>query len=103
LELVVWQVSGMSGSSDETVTGGWEDWWREWVVWIVKNPWDFLYYLFLCLSPLFVISMISSWKLSKSYQAQANKDKKRAAKKSAGSANKARTSRTLRSNANKTD
>ena len=78
-----------------------EEWWREWIVWIVKNPWDFLYYLFLCLSPLFIISMILSWKLSKSYEAQAKDRQKRGKKVS--SPTRPRTTRTLRSNATKTD
>ena len=78
-----------------------EEWWREWIVWIVKNPWDFLYYLFLCLSPLFIISMILSWKLSKSYEAQA-KDRQKRGKK-VPSPTRPRTTRTLRSNATKTD
>jgi len=81
-----------------------EEWYKEWIVWIVKNPWDFIYYLFLILSPLFIVSMIASWKLSKSYQAQAGKDKKRGGKKtSAANSGKVRTSRTLRSNSHKTD
>jgi len=75
---------------------------REWVVWILKNPYDFVYYLFLYLSPLFVISMISSWKLSKSFQ---QKGKKGGGKKTPAnkSTSKSKPTRALRSNAGKSD
>jgi len=88
--------------SDETladvVTNSTDDYWKQWMIWIVKNPWDFLYCVFLCLSPLFVISMISSWKLSKTFEAQA-KEKRRNARKAATAAK----GRVLRSNSNKPD
>ena len=76
---------------------------REWMVWILKNPWDFVYYLFLYLSPLFVISMISSWKLSKSFQSQ--KGKKGGGKKTPASksTSKSNTTRNLRSTRGKSD
>jgi len=97
-------LGAMSSEAPETVEGGGlEEWWKSWVSWIMEHPWDFVYYLCICLSPLFVISFISSWKLFKTYHTQGNKDKKRSPKKSTTGGNKGKPSRTLRSNAGKTD
>lgn len=43
------------------------------------NPWQFIYYVLLVLSPLFLISAILAWKLAKEIQHK-EKDKKRKAK-----------------------
>jgi len=34
------------------------------------NPWQFIYYVLLCLSPLFLISAVLSWKLAKHIEAE---------------------------------
>ncbi|KAH9524259.1 Small integral membrane protein 15 [Bulinus truncatus] len=46
------------------------------------NPWQFIYYVLLILSPLFLISAILAWKLAKEIQHK-EKDKKRKAKREA--------------------
>lgn len=63
---------------------GWD--WRETledvVKWAATNPWDFIYYVLLCLSPFFVISALLAWQLAKQIENQ-EKEKKRKAKREA--------------------
>jgi len=101
-----------SGSEHESIVGTIaEVWWKTWVpgtwiVWAMKNPWDFAYYFFISVAPLLVIAGLALWKFSKVFQGQANKDKKRSPKKSSGGGGggtKGRPSRTLRSNSTKSD
>ncbi|XP_045609381.1 small integral membrane protein 15 [Procambarus clarkii] len=51
----------------EEVSGGWL---HQLVVYAARNPWEFCWYLLLCLSPMFFISAILSWKLAKALEAQ---------------------------------
>ena len=59
------------------------EWFQEWFTYIVKwaatNPWEFIYYVLLCLSPLFFISAILAWNLAKQIEAK-EKDKKKQSK-----------------------
>ncbi|XP_053637215.1 uncharacterized protein [Cherax quadricarinatus] len=63
----------------EEVSGGWL---HQLVVYAARNPWEFCWYLLLCLSPMFFISAILSWKLAKALEAQ-EKDKNRRDKRKA--------------------
>ncbi|XP_071539986.1 small integral membrane protein 15-like [Panulirus ornatus] len=63
----------------EEVSGGWL---HQLVVYAARNPWEFCWYLLLCLSPMFFISAILSWKLAKAIEAQ-EKDKNRRDKRKA--------------------
>lgn len=60
---------------------GWD--WRETLVEVLKyaavNPWDFVFYVLLCLSPLFLISAILAYNLAKQIEAK-EKDQKRKAR-----------------------
>jgi len=56
----------------------WQGWLESIVLWAAQNPWQFLYYVLLGLSPFFFVSMILSWKLSKAIEAK-EKEKKRKA------------------------
>lgn len=49
------------------------------VKYAAKNPWEFIYYVLLVLSPLFLVSAILAWRLAKDIQHK-EKDKKRKAK-----------------------
>ncbi len=59
--------------------------WSEWfsqqfstaLVYAAKNPWEFLFYVLLILSPLFAISAFFSWKLAK----EIDREKKEKARK----------------------
>lgn len=70
------------------------DWLKEWfeelLMYAAQNPWQFLYYVLLCLSPFFLASAVLSWKLAKSLE-QAEKDKKKKAKREANMAKTRRT------------
>lgn len=49
------------------------------------NPWQFIYYVLLALSPLFLISAVLAWQLAKQIEHK-EKDKKRKAKREANMA-----------------
>jgi len=51
----------------------------ETVKYAAHNPWSFVYYVLLILSPLFMISAVLAWKLAKEIQHK-EKDKKRKAR-----------------------
>lgn len=61
--------------------------WSEWfshhfsalLVYAAKNPWEFLFYVLLILSPLFAISAFFSWKLAKEIERE-KKEKARKAR-----------------------
>ena len=57
----------------------------ETIKYAARNPWQFVYYVLLILSPLFLISAVMAWKLAKEIQ-QKEKDKKRKAKREANMA-----------------
>ena len=64
-----------------------EDWdWNEMLVklvrWAATSPWEFIYYVLLCLSPFFFISAILAWQLAKQIE-QKEKKKKKGIKKDA--------------------
>merc|ERR1711874_433967 len=59
----------------------WEGWINIQVLAASRDPWNFLYYVFLCLSPFFCISAALSWKLSQQLEAQEKKRKRKALKK----------------------
>ena len=59
----------------------WEGWINTQVLAASRDPWNFLYYVFLCLSPFFCISAALSWKLSQQLEAQEKKRKRKALKK----------------------
>jgi len=63
------------------------DWdWRQLlqdlIVYAGTNPWQFVYYVLLCLSPFFAISAYLSWQLAKQIEAK-DKDKKKRSKREA--------------------
>jgi len=60
----------------------WEGWINTIVLYAAQNPWEFLYYVLLGLSPFFLLSIFLSLKLSKAIEAQ-EKETKRKAKREA--------------------
>jgi len=62
--------------------GGTEGWLYAVVVFAAKEPWQFLWYVLLCLSPLFCLSAMLSWRLAQEIDSRekdkAKKNKKRA-------------------------
>ena len=60
----------------------WEGWFNSIILYAAQNPWDFLYYVMLCLSPFFLISVFLSMKLAKALEAQ-EKETKRKSKRDA--------------------
>lgn len=60
----------------------WEGWINSTVLYAAQNPWTFLYYVLLALSPFFLASIILSLKLARAIQAQ-EKEAKRKAKREA--------------------
>ena len=63
----------------------WEGMLNTFLIWVVKDPWTFLGYVGAVLAPLFLISAILSWKLSKSIEKQEKgvKPRRRSPRKSA--------------------
>lgn len=61
-----------------------KEWFQEYLAatlkWAATDPWQFIYYVLLCLSPLFVISAYLAWNLAKQIEAK-EKDKKKMSKK----------------------
>lgn len=61
-----------------------QDWFKEYMAstlkWAATNPWEFIYYVLLCLSPLFFISALLAWNLAKEIDAK-EKDKKKLSRK----------------------
>jgi len=55
------------------------DWILDIVKWVATDPWDFVTTVFLFLSPLFLISAVLAYKLSKQIEAR-EKEKKRTAR-----------------------
>lgn len=57
-----------------------KEFWRERMIELVKyaalNPWEFVYYIILLLSPFFLISAILSYKLAKQIEAEEKRKKK---------------------------
>ena len=51
------------------------------LIWAAREPLSFLYYVLMMLSPLFLISAILSWKLSKDIEKKEQKRKKKLRKK----------------------
>jgi len=56
----------------------WEGWINTIVLYAAQNPWEFLYYVLLGLSPFFLISIILSLKLSKALEAQEKENRRKA-------------------------
>lgn len=59
------------------------DWdWKQFVAEIImfagKNPWQFVYYVLMILSPFFAISAYLSWQLAKQIDAKDKEKKKKA-------------------------
>jgi len=51
----------------------WEGMANNFVLWVAKDPWTFLGYVAMVLAPMFLISAILSWKLSKAIEKQEGK------------------------------
>jgi hypothetical protein len=51
---------------------------QELVLFAGKNPWQFIYYVLLILSPFFAISAFLAWQLAKHIEAKEKEQKKRA-------------------------
>ncbi len=60
----------------------WNQMLKDLLVWAAQNPWTFIYYVLLCLSPFFLISAGLAWQLAKQIESK-EKDKKRKAKRGA--------------------
>jgi hypothetical protein len=52
------------------------------LIYAAKNPWDFVYYVILCLSPFLIFSLFASMKMYRDLESK-NKEKKRRARHSA--------------------
>lgn len=60
-----------------TDTNTWEGMANTFILWVAKDPWTFLGYIAMVLAPMFLISALLSWKLSKAIEKQENKAKPR--------------------------
>ena len=58
----------------------WEGWINSIILYAAQNPFDFLYYVLLFLSPFFLLSVILSLKLARALEAQEKETKKKAKK-----------------------
>jgi len=56
----------------------WNGWLNSLVLWTAQNPWQFVSNVLLALSPLFLLSLILSWKLSKAIEAEKREKKLKA-------------------------
>lgn len=59
----------------------WEGWLNTFLLWASKEPFTFLYYVLLCLTPFFCISAYLSWKLSKDLEKREHRRKRKRVKK----------------------
>jgi hypothetical protein len=69
-------ISSVPRTELNTDPSTWEGWINTIVLWAAQNPWEFLYYIFMGLSPIFLISLLLSWKLAKALESQ-EKDRKK--------------------------
>ncbi|GFT65776.1 hypothetical protein NPIL_106851 [Nephila pilipes] len=58
----------------------WKDWVDEMLKWAAENPWEFIYYVLLALSPFFLASTILSWRLAKHIEAEERRKNKKSKK-----------------------
>lgn len=56
----------------------WRDFLRSTIQWAATNPWEFIYYVLLCMSPFFLMSAILAWQLAKQIEAKEKEKKKKA-------------------------
>lgn len=63
----------MDGDTNENTT----TWFESILIWAATNPYQFLYNVLLCLSPLFFLSALLSWKLAKEIKQQEKEKKKK--------------------------
>lgn len=70
----------------------WKQLLHDLIIYAGTNPWQFVYYVLLCLSPFFAISAYLSWQLAKQIEAK-EKDKKKKSRREANIA-KARRQKT---------
>jgi len=54
----------------------WEGWLNTQLVWATKEPWTFLSYVLMLLTPCFCISAVLSWKLGKQIESQQERRRK---------------------------
>jgi len=54
----------------------WEGWLNTQLVWATKEPWTFLSYVLILLTPCFCISAVLSWKLGKQIENQQERRRK---------------------------
>jgi hypothetical protein len=62
---------------NEGASGTVEGWMDSVLVYAARDPFSFLYYVLLLLSPLFLLSAVLSWKLSKDIEKKEKKRKRR--------------------------
>lgn len=60
-----------------TDTSTWEGMLNSFLIWAAQDPWTFLYYVLLGLSPFFAVSAFLSYKLSKAIDKQEKAHQKR--------------------------
>lgn len=55
-------------------------WWKQWMlqlmIYAAKNPWEFIYYVLLCLTPFLVVSAVASYYLARDIEKREKKKKK---------------------------
>jgi len=61
-------------------TTTWEGWLNTQLVWATTEPWTFLSYVLILLSPCFCISAVLSWRLGKQIESQQKKKRRRGGK-----------------------
>ena len=54
----------------------WEGWFNSQLLWASQEPWTFLSYVLVFLSPCFCVSAVLSWKLGKQIEQQQKKNLK---------------------------
>jgi len=73
--LLLFTLSPVLQAELNTDPATWEGWLNSGLMWAATQPWTFLSYVLLILSPCFCLSAVLSWKLSK--QIEAAQQKKR--------------------------
>jgi len=83
IQYILFLLSSIGSAQSTTLNtdpSTWEGWLNSYLVWASTEPWTFLTYVMMLLSPCFCISAVLSWRLGKQIENQQKKQRRKAGK-----------------------
>jgi len=83
IQYILFLLSSIGSAQSTTLNtdpSTWEGWLNSYLVWASTEPWTFLTYVMILLSPCFCISAVLSWRLGKQIENQQKKQRRKAGK-----------------------